>query len=293
MAASVPPPPSRAAGELLDGRYRVEEPIGRGGHGVVYRAFDEKENKPVAVKFLHPEFAADPEYNVRMLREAQICGKLIGTAAIQVHALRSDKGGALFIVMELLEGKNLEDYLVQWEDKGQFFPLEHVGKIFEPVVHTLALAHKHGIVHRDLKPGNIYVMAPERGGGVRLLDFGLAKVMTAKPLTREGMVAGSPSFIAPEVWKGDPRKLDQRIDIYSLSALIFRVIAGRPPFMGSMLELMQQVLSAERPSLHALRSEVPKDVDRWVHKALAIAPGDRHATIEDMWKDLTSIVPLK
>jgi serine/threonine-protein kinase len=195
--------------------------------------------------------------------------------------------------MELLEGKNLEEYLVQWEDKGHFFPLEHVGKIFEPVVHTLALAHKHGIVHRDLKPGNIYVMSAERGGGVRLLDFGLAKVMSAKPLTREGMVAGSPSFIAPEVWKGDPRKLDQRIDIYSLAALIFRVIAGRPPFMGSMLELMQLVLSAERPSLHALRSELPKDVDGWATKALAIAPGDRYQTIEEMWKGLTSVVPLK
>jgi len=107
------------------------------------------------------------------------------------------------------------------------------------------------------------------------------------------MVAGSPSYIAPEVWKGDPRKLDHRIDIYSLSALIFRVIAGRPPFMGSMLELMQQVLGAERPSLHALRSELPKEIDAWAHKALAIAPGDRHQKIEDMWTDLTAIVPLK
>lgn len=289
MAASLPPP-SHLPGDLLDGRYQVEDVIGRGGHGVVYRAFDQKENKPVAVKFLHPEFAADPEYNVRMLREAQICGKLVGTAAIQVHALRSDKGGALFIVMELLEGKNLEDYLVQWEDKGAFFPLAHVGNIFEPVVHTLDLAHGQGIVHRDLKPGNIYVMSTDHGGGVRLLDFGLAKVMTAKPLTREGMVAGSPSYIAPEVWKGDPRKLDHRIDIYSLGALIFRVVAGRPPFTGGLLELMQQVLTAPRPSLHDLRTELPKTIDNWVKKALAIDADERYQKIEEMWSDFEAIV---
>ena len=285
------PPPSHDVGEVLDGRYRVEDVIGRGGHGVVYRAWDDKVKRPVAIKFLHPEFAADPEYNVRMLREAQACAKLAGTAAIQIHALRSDTSGALFIVMELLEGRNLEDYLAQWEDHGQFFPLEHVGKIFAPVVHTLDSAHGLGIVHRDLKPGNIYVTASEQGGGVRLLDFGLAKVMSAKPLTREGMVAGSPSYIAPEVWKGDPRKLDHRIDVYSLGALIFRVLAARPPFSGSILELMQAVLSAPRPSLHALRPDLAPEIDEWVQKALAIAPADRYQKVEEMWAALVKIVP--
>ena len=284
------PPPSHAAGELLDGRYLVGEMLGRGGHGVVYQAADQQTGQSVAIKFLHPEFAADPEYNVRMLREAQACAKLAGTAAIKVHALRSDQSGALFIVMELLDGMDFDQYLAQWEDKGQFFPIDAIPAIFEPIVHTLDQAHAMGIVHRDLKPGNIYVMSATAGGAVRLLDFGLAKVMSAKPLTREGMVAGSPSYIAPEVWKGDPRKLDHRIDVYSLATLIFRVLAGRPPYTGNLLELMQATLSAPRPSLHALRPTLPKEIDDWVQKALAIAPSDRYDKVGEMWAALAKIM---
>jgi serine/threonine-protein kinase len=285
------PPPSHQPGELLDGRYRLGEVLGRGGHGIVYQAVDERSGVDVAVKFLHPEFATDPEFNVRMLREAQVAAKLQGTAAIQIFALRSDKSGALFIVMELLEGNDLSEYIAQWEDKGVFFPITAVPTVFAPIVHTLAAAHNMGVAHRDLKPGNLYVMSPRRGGQVRLLDFGLAKVMSANPLTRAGMVAGSPSYIAPEVWKGDPTKLDHRIDVYSLGALIFRVIAGQPPFTGSLIELMQASLSAKRPSLHEKRpQELPQEIDGWVQKALAIAPDQRYQTVTELWRDLKTIM---
>ncbi len=285
------PPPAHNAGELLDGRYRLGDVLGKGGHGIVYKAVDEQSGNEVAIKFLHPEFAGDPEFNVRMLREAQVASKLSSTAAIKIHALRSDKSGALFIVMELLEGNDLSHYLAMWEDQGQLFPVEAAPKIFEPIVHTLAMAHSMGIAHRDLKPGNIFVMAPNRGGHVRLLDFGLAKVMSANPLTRAGMVAGSPSYIAPEVWKGDPTKLDHRIDIYSLGALMFRVLAGAPPFSGSLIELMQASLSAKRPSLHEKRpNEIPREVDPWVQKALAINPDQRYQSVGDMWNALRVVM---
>jgi len=285
------PPLSHQPGELLDGRYRLGDVLGRGGHGIVYKGVDEQSGAEVAIKFLHPEFATDPEFNVRMLREAQVAAKLQGTAAIQIFALRSDKSGALFVVMELLEGHDLGEYLAQWEDKGVFFPITEVPKIFGPIVHTLAAAHNMGVAHRDLKPGNLFVMSARRGGQVRLLDFGLAKVMSANPLTRAGMVAGSPSYIAPEVWKGDPTKLDSRIDVYSLGALIFRVMAGQPPFMGSLIELMQASLSAKRPSLHEKRpAEIPREVDAWVQKALAISPDQRYQTVTEMWRDLKTIM---
>jgi serine/threonine protein kinase len=106
------------------------------------------------------------------------------------------------------------------------------------------------------------------------------------------MVAGSPSYIAPEVWKGDPRKLDHRIDVYSVGALVFRVLAGRPPFTGTMLELMQATLSAARPSLHALRPNLPAELDPWVKKALAINPDDRFQTVKELWQALCDVLPM-
>ncbi len=286
-------PPARLSmhmGELLEGRYRVQDVIGRGGHGVVYKGWDEEAQREVAIKFLHPEIAADPEYNVRLLREAQACAKLAGTAAIQIYALRTDPvTGSLFEVMELLEGRDLEEHLHAWESQGKFVPLEHLTAIFEPIVYTLEQAHGMGIVHRDLKPQNVYLTKNQQ---VKLLDFGLAKMMKASPLTREGMVAGSPSYIAPEVWRGDPRKLDHRIDVYSLGALMFRVIGGQPPFKGSLIELMQAARGAERPSLRALRKELPPDVDDWVKQALAIQPDHRFQKVTGMWAALRTILKL-
>src|SRR5258708_37984500 len=129
--------------------------------------------------------------------------------------------------MELLVGEDLDDYLSEIESVGQRLSVYRLFELLDPIVDTLEAAHVRGIVHRDLKPGNIFVL---EGGGVRLLDFGLAKVLAASPLTNDGMIAGSPSYIAPEVWKGNPRVLDQRIDVYSLSAIIYSPLAGKVPF---------------------------------------------------------------
>jgi serine/threonine-protein kinase len=285
-----PPPPPEFSGDLLDNRYRVGEVIGRGGHGVVYDGFDVQEGRDVAIKFLHPNIAAEPEFNVRMLREAQVASKLRGTAAIDVYALRLDGNGALFVVMELLRGKDLGAYLAQWESLGKFFPVADVPKIFGPIVNTLDQAHRMGIIHRDLKPGNIFVQTVATGGGVKLLDWGLVKVMKANPLTRDGMVAGSPSYIAPECWRGNPRELDHRIDVYSLGALIYRVLGGQPPFIGTLAELMQASLGAPRPSLYAIRSELPKDIDVWVQHALAIDPNQRFSNVVGLWGSLEQVL---
>jgi len=273
---------------VIDDRYELLGIIGKGGHGVVYRALDRDIGVEVAIKFLHDSVAVDPQYNIRMLREAQVMAALAGTSAIRVHGLRTTPYGALYLVMELLHGEDLDDYLIRLESTGQKLSAYEMFDLLDPIVDTLEAAHSRGIVHRDLKPGNIFVLD---SGGVRLLDFGLAKVLAASPLTSDGMIAGSPSYIAPEVWKGNPRVLDHRIDVYSLGAIAYRALSGKVPFGGrTLLEKFQLATTGERPSLYAERSDLPPLIDDWVGMALAIDPELRFYRVRGMWNALRSVV---
>jgi len=278
---------SGLTGEVLAGRYELEEVIGRGGHSVVFRAYDRVVDRNVAVKMLHDSVAGDPEYTVRMVREQRATRLLSGTAAVRVLGMCTSPQGALCLIMELLEGDDLDDYLPKLEACGERMGVDELVEVLSPIVDTLEAAHDAGIVHRDLKPGNIYLIDPRRGGGVRLLDFGLAKLKSAAPLTRSGMIIGSPSYIAPEVWAGQPALLDQRVDIYSLGAIVFRALAGRVPFEGATVrEKLELVTTAPRPSLRALRPDLPKDVDNWVRQVLAVDPARRFWRIRAMWSAL-------
>jgi serine/threonine-protein kinase len=284
MNEGVPP----TALTVLDDRYELQDVIGRGGHGVVYRALDRNLGTDVAIKFLHDSIAIDPQYNIRMLREAQVMAALSGTSAIRVYGLNTTPDGALYLVMELLTGRDFDTYLAELEDTGRRLSVYRLFELLDPIVDTLEAAHVRGIVHRDLKPGNIFVLD---AGGSRLLDFGLAKVMAASPLTTSGMVAGSPSYIAPEVWKGNPRALDHRIDVYSLGAIVFRALSGVVPFAGKdILEKLALVTTAERPSLHELRPDLSPEVDVWVAEVLAIDPDLRFRQVRGSWNALRAIL---
>lgn len=286
-------PPNYESGQWLAQRYVLAECIGHGGHGVVYKAFDTQMQKYVAIKLLHRKLASDPEFNLRLLREVQATRALTGTAAVEVYALSSDEYGSLFIVMELLNGESLESYTERFEQQGQFVPISHLNAIFSPIIQTLEHAHTCGIIHRDLKPSNIFVLASPPFLTVKLFDFGLAKVMNATPLTRQGMIAGSPSYIAPEVWDGDPQTLDHRIDVYSLGVILFRTLGGQTPFSGSIPELMRSTLQSTRPSLHRLRPlELPQAVDFWVQQALAIDRTHRFQSVRELWNSLCSLLSL-
>jgi serine/threonine-protein kinase len=289
---------SELSGRILDGRYQLLTMIGQGNHGVVYRALDTQTRLEVAIKLLR-DIEANPEYYVRMVREARAMAALAGTAAVQVHGFGSDVDGAFYIVMELLSGMNFEEYLNRVEARGGHLPLDHMVWILDPIVATLDEAHERGIVHRDLKPSNIFLLfngppvpaVPGQRASVRLLDFGLVKLMGARPLTRQGMVAGSPSYIAPEAWAGNPTTLDRRIDVYSLAVIAFRVLAGRVPFESNdLFEKLEMVTKGQRPSLYALRPDLPPDVDAWVEQALAIHPDYRFARVRAMWNALRHIV---
>jgi serine/threonine protein kinase len=278
-------------GEVVGGRYQIINEVGRGGQSIVYRARDVRFGDEVAIKVLKGEFAEDAEARERMFREAQAITRLSGTAAIRVLDQQWTNDGAPCLVTEFLVGKELEDYLLQMEQAGYRASVKWLVDILDPVVKTLDMAHSMGIIHRDLKPQNIFLMNPEKGGGVRLLDFGFAKFQRSRGLTAHDMVAGSPSYIAPEAWMGKKELQDHRMDVYGMAAVIFRSLAGRVPFAGKdMIELLKTVTTAERPSLHALRPDLPPDVDEWVRMSLSIDPNKRFLRIKGMWGAFRGIV---
>jgi serine/threonine-protein kinase len=267
-------------GQVIGGRYRLERPIDKGGQGDVYAALDLKDGDHVAIKILKDKFAADPDWRERMLREARAMTSLAGTAAVRVYDQRWTDEGALCLVMELLDGLDFERYLHALAERGQVVTPPHLIELLAPIVFTLQAAHDMGIVHRDLKPANIFVT---KSDGVRLLDFGFAKFTRLRGFTMSGTIPGSPSYVAPETWRGEV--VDARADVYALGVLLFRALAGYTPFDSSNLpKLLRDVTTAPRPSLHRYRPDLRPDVDAWVEQALAIDPAHRFSSVRALWR---------
>jgi serine/threonine-protein kinase len=273
-------------GEVIADRYELLDVVGRGGQGLVYKAFDRWMGKSVAIKVLGSKAAKEPQMAQRMVREQQALAALKGTSAVELLDVCRGNDGELCLVMELLAGVDLDEFLYTTEERGERVGLFRVAEIFDPIVETLAVAHEAGILHRDLKPANVFLL---EAGGVRLLDFGLARVKSAQPLTAAGTVMGSPSFMAPEAWKGQSELVDHRADVYSLGVILFRVLAGELPFSGESLhEKFLGSTKAARPSLLAHRKDLPRDADDWVAEALAIDREERFQNVRAMWNAFLS-----
>jgi eukaryotic-like serine/threonine-protein kinase len=260
---------------LVADRYFVGDVVGRGGYGMVCRGVDRKTGKQVALKMLAAEAGKDRDAVERMLREQQALVALSGTCAVTAIDLCRLESGAPCLVMEWLEGQDLEQQLSTWEGAGQLGSIELLLGLLAPIAETLERAHAIGIVHRDIKPANIFLTS-STPPGARLLDFGLASMRSAAPLTEAGMVMGSPSYIAPETWRGNSAALDGRADLFSLSVIVFRWLTGKLPFDApDLVGKMLAVTTGARPSAVALRADLPPAVDAWVARALAIDPKDR------------------
>jgi serine/threonine-protein kinase len=267
-------------GHTIAQRYELQQIIGRGGHGLVFRALDRLTGEVVAVKMLTDSAAQDPGLVERLKREQRALVELAGTSAVRVYDLCASAAGKLCLVMELLDGRDLEQRLEDLEHRGERLTPEELVLVLSPIVDTLERAHAAGILHRDLKPANVFLVSPNAGGGVRLLDFGLARMQEANPLTAAGTIVGSPSYIAPEVWKGRTDQLDRRVDVYSLGVIVFRALANRLPFeVESLRDKFILATTAERPSLCALRPGLPPDMDLWIQQVLAI---DRDARFDSV-----------
>ncbi len=278
--------PSGRIGQVIGKRYKLVAELGSGGQGSVFKGVDLKDGDEVAVKVLVPS-TQDLHLHERNLREAHALTVLTGTAAVRVLHQAWTDDGAFCIVMELLRGSDLEKFLRNREDRGERVNPSDLITLLTPIVDTLEIAHKEGILHRDLKPGNIFILD---SGEVRLLDFGFAKFTRMRPVTQAGWVAGSPSYIAPEIWVG-AAELDQRIDVYSLAAVMFRALVGKPPFMSTdLVEVLTMATTAPRPSLKAIRPDLPANIDAWLELALAISPNDRFSSASAMFNAFKTLI---
>ena len=281
-------------GDVISNRFRILERLGQGAHGVVYRARDLETRGELALKFLGDGKGLDPELSRRMEREALAMARLRGTAAVYVHGISTAQDGMLYVAMEMLYGKDFEDYLLAAEKVGGRIKAVRLLEVLRPVADTLDQAHRQGIIHRDLKPSNVFIVDPARGGGVRLLDFGLAKLLDANTLTTDGMIAGTPSYIAPEAWRGTSKTLDHRIDVYALGVIVFRALSGKlPPPSSDVLEICKWATTGVRPSLHAQRASLPAAIDPWVQRTLAIDPAKRFQSVREAFAALEGILAVR
>ncbi len=286
---NAPKTPEARCGQVVGERYELLELVASGGQGNVYRARDKRQGDFVACKVLQSQFAHDTHWRERMLREAKALTILSNTAAVRVYDQKWTRDGALCLIMEWLDGTPLEDRLCLAEEQGVTLTPKDLVPLLEPIVRTLEVAHVNGIVHRDLKPSNVFVLSD---GSVRLIDFGFAKFERLRAMTAIGQIAGSPTYLAPECWKVQQAQLTKKIDVYALGVLIFRALAGRPPFEGTMLQLMRDVPHRPRPSLHEIRRDLPIELDDWVQGALAIDPDQRFDSVTALWAAFRSAAGL-
>jgi serine/threonine protein kinase/tetratricopeptide (TPR) repeat protein len=282
--------PSLAPGTHL-GPYRVEEAVGRGGMGEVYKAIDTRLGRPVAVKVLPAEVAGDPGRRRRLEREARI---ISGLSHPHICALFDvgQQGDVWYLVMEYLEGETLQARV----SRGPLAVADALSVAID-VGRALAVTHGRGVVHRDLKPGNLMLTE----GGVKVLDFGLAKTWLSPlwsaaglsdsddtSLTGEGAVLGTPPYMSPEQLRGDD--VTASTDVFALGTVLFEMITGRAAFTGpTPVAVAAAVLATERPSLAQVRPGVPPALDRAVTRCLARSPDDRWPTVEALVEELERI----
>jgi uncharacterized protein (TIGR03067 family) len=271
-AILAPPASPDSLGRL--GHYEVLEVLGRGGFGIVYRAFDDKLQRVVAVKVLAPHLSAAPTARQRFLREARSAAAVKHPHVVQVHAVEEQP--LPYLVMEYLPGPTLQQRL----DRGGPLPLPELLRVGRQIAAGLAAAHATGLVHRDIKPSNVLLdTGPDPAA--RITDFGLARAADDTSLTRTGTVAGTPIYMSPEQARGEA--IDHRSDLFSLGSVLYALATGRPPFpAGNTLAVLKRVVEDTPQPIRDLNPEVPDWFARIVQKLHAKAPAERFQTAAEV-----------
>ncbi|MGE4352637.1 MAG: Stk1 family PASTA domain-containing Ser/Thr kinase [Oscillospiraceae bacterium] len=266
----------RYLGRILDDRYEVSEIIGKGGMAVVYKAFDHRLNRNVAIKVLKDDYALDEEFRRRFQNESQAVAMLSHPNIVAVYDM-GQSGDIEYIVMELVEGINLKQYMtskgiLSWKEAVHFAT---------QICRALSHAHAKGIVHRDIKPHNIMV---EKNGNVKVADFGIARLQDSQnTLTQETL--GSVHYISPEQAEG--KYVDSRSDLYSLGVILYEMLTGKLPFTGeNAVAVAVMHINGMFTPPSELNPNIPAGLEQIITKAMATNPDDRYQSADEMLADL-------
>jgi len=261
-------------GRVIKGRYKLIDERGRGSFATVYVARDTENNHIYAVKVLHLEMANDGELVARFHREVHIILSLSDPHIVRVVDYGNDNGLYEFIAMEYIDGQNLKYHMLTHGPMDPLRALNYTRQIAE----GLETAYKQGVVHRDIKPQNILITSKDV---VKIVDFGLARGRETVTLTQSNVFMGTAYYISPEQAESG-RSADTRSDLYSVAAVLFEMLAGRPPFEGeTAVDIVIKHMNAKVPSICHLRPDLPMDMDVFMQKAMAKLPAERYATPQE------------
>lgn len=279
-------------GRVFDGKYRLDERLGGGGMGTVYRGTHVLIDRPVAVKVLSQRFVGDETAQQRFRREARASGRVQHPNAVNVNDFGATEDGWLYIVMELLEGQTLRDLLAR---EAPLDPARAVSFMLQ-TCGAVSAAHSAGLIHRDLKPANIFIeQRPNLAAVVKVLDFGVAKFVIEEhdddynTLTQVGAIIGTPRYMSPEQCTGTA-PLTPASDVYSLGIILYEMLTGAVPFSADtpLAVALKQVTEPPRPPTEVAPA-TPAELERVVLHALAKDPGARPASADEFRRELHAV----
>lgn len=277
-------------GEIVENRFEIEKHIGTGGMATVYRAKHLHVDLNVAIKILNRDEMNEKDIE-RLKREAKVLNSIFHPNVVKVYSFGFLESGAPYLVLDLLDGKSL-DQMIQSE---KCLPIVWLLRAFDQICEGLICAHESGLVHRDLKPSNIMVVKPDEDGAfIKLLDFGIARSLVTAPseqkLTRHGEIFGSPLYMSPEAIQG--KEMDHRSDIYAFGCLMYESITGVPPFIGNnvIMTFMKHMTEQAKPMAELTPGlRIPAEIEAIVAHCMRKDPDARYQSVADVYKDLKEI----